>query len=259
MKKKIVAVILCGGMGNRISQITNKTPKSLIKILQKPIIWYVISTLLKNNIKEIIFPLGYKGSQIKNFILKNFKKEIKNFKFIDTGIKTEINERIKKISNTLKNYDDFILLNSDTIFNFNLKEFLEFHRKKNYLISLSGINMTTNWGSIVKQKNNLLKKFVVNSKISSYKIKDYEKFNAYRNTGISIISSKCLSFIKKINNTNFETSLYNKYIRFNKVGVKIFNGFWHPIETFKDLKDLKKDRKNIKNINHLKRKLILKN
>ena len=73
MKKKIVAVVLCGGMGSRISEITSKTPKSMISILGKPIIWYVISLLVKNNIQQIIFPLGYKGNLIKKFILKKAK------------------------------------------------------------------------------------------------------------------------------------------------------------------------------------------
>ena len=257
MKKKIVAVVLCGGIGSRISQLTKKTPKPLIKVIQKPIIWYVVSSLLKNGVKEIIFPLGYKGMQIENFIRKNFKKEIKSFRFIDTGVKTEINDRIKKIIKNLNSYDEIILLNSDTIFDFNIKSFLNFHIKRDYLITLSGIKMHTSWGSIIKDRKNLLKKFSVNSKISSYKLTNYEKFEAFRNTGISIISTKCLNFIKSIDKKNFEISLYNKYIKYKKVGVKIFDGFWYPIETYKDLTTINNEQQINKKIKLLKNKLIL--
>ncbi|MDC0454712.1 NDP-sugar synthase [Candidatus Pelagibacter sp.] len=247
MKKKVVAVVLCGGMGSRLSEITKKTPKSLISVFGKTIIWYVVSLLIKNNIREIIFPLGYKGSLIKKLILKDFNKKNNNFIFVNTGKKTEINDRIKKISKYLKGYDDFLLINSDTILDFNIKSFINFHKKNNFLISLSGVKMTSTWGTIVKKENNnIVKKFILNSKIESYKIKKFSKYDSYRNTGISLISTKCLKFINTISNNNFEILLYNKYLKNNKVGSKIFNGLWHPIETLKDL-ILIKDNKKLNN------------
>ncbi len=255
MKKKIIAVILCGGIGSRISSLTKKTPKSLLKVLNKPIIWYVVNSLLKNKITNIIFPLGYKGNLIEHYIKKNFKTEKDNFKFIDTGVKTEINDRIKKIIKYLKNYDEIILLNSDTIFDFDLKSFLNYHTRKNNLISLSGIKMFTSWGNIIIDRNNLLKKFNVNAQISSYRLKNYDKYEAFRNTGISIINNKSLSFVKTIKNKNFEISLYNKYIKYKKVGVLVFKGFWYPIETYKDLKITKSDKKIFEKISKLKKKL----
>lgn len=258
MKKKIVAVVLCGGMGSRISEITSKTPKSMISILGKPIIWYVISLLVKNNIQQIIFPLGYKGNLIKKFILKNFKKESANFKFVNTGKKTEINDRIKKISKYLVEYDDFLLINSDTILDFNLRSLINFHKKNNFKISLSGVKMKSSWGTIVKKiDNNYVKKFTINSKIEVYKIKELKNYDSYRNTGISLISTKCLEFINKISNRNFELSLYNKFVKNNKVGVKIFDGMWHPIETLKDLNLINNDKNLKKKITVFKKKIAL--
>ena len=255
MKKKIVAVVLCGGMGTRISELTKKIPKSLISISQKPIIWYVILSLIKSNVKNIIFPLGYKGNVIKKYVLKEFKDKNLNFQFIETGKRTEINDRIKRIKKNLEMFENFLLVNSDTIFDFNLKNFLKFHVSNNFYISLSGIKMVSNWGTIVKKDDLLVKKFTVDSKINSYQIKGFEKYQSFRNTGISIINKSCLGFIDKINQENFEVSLYNKFASINKVGVQIFNGFWYPIEIFKDYKFLKYDKSLIKKIESLKKKI----
>ena len=252
MKKKIVAVVLCGGMGTRISELTKKIPKSLISVYQKPIIWYVISSLIKNDIKEIIFPLGYKGGQIKRYVLKHFKSKDLKFYFVETGEKTEINDRIKMIKDELEKFENFLLVNSDTIFDFNLKKFIKFHVNNNFLISLSGIKMFANWGSIVKNSDNLVKNFTINSKIIKYNIDKYEKYPSYRNTGISIINSYCLNFISKIKNKNFEHSLYNNFIKKKNVGVQIFDSFWYPIETFKDFILLKHDKLLKKNLKNLK-------
>ena len=254
MKRRIEAVMLCGGFGSRISEITKKIPKPLIEIHERPIIWYVVSALLKNKVNKIIFPLGYRGDQIKKYIKASFQKESKNFLFINTGIKTEISDRIKKIRIYLKNYDNFILLNSDTIFNFNIKSFIDYHENNNFLITLSGIKMNTSWGSIIKDDKNLVKKFSVNSQISTYQLRNFEKFEAYRNTGLSIISSKCLDYIKTLNKKNFEVSLYNKYTKSNKVGVKIFNDFWYPIETYKDLTTIQSEKKLKNKIKFLRNK-----
>ena len=56
----VAAVVLCGGQGTRIKEITkNNIPKALIKINGKPIIWYVVSALLKYGVKKIIFTVGF--------------------------------------------------------------------------------------------------------------------------------------------------------------------------------------------------------
>ena len=41
------AVILCGGTGTRLGLLGKKIPKSLVKIHEYPIIWYIINVLKK--------------------------------------------------------------------------------------------------------------------------------------------------------------------------------------------------------------------
>jgi NDP-sugar pyrophosphorylase family protein len=139
MKKKlsIAAVVLCGGIGTRIKEITHSIPKSLIKIQKKPLIWFTISSLLKSGVNKIIFPLGYKGNQIENYLKNDFKNNLHQFSIIKTGINTEIIDRIKKIAPLLKDHESFVFTNSDTLFSFDLKKFISFHQKNKYKISLS--------------------------------------------------------------------------------------------------------------------------
>ena len=46
------AIILCGGLGTRISEYTKIMPKPMIKIGNKPILIHIIDTFLRHNIKE---------------------------------------------------------------------------------------------------------------------------------------------------------------------------------------------------------------
>lgn len=244
---KNAAIVLCGGFGSRIYEITKKTPKSLIRVEKKPIIWFVVSELLNSKFEKIILPLGYRGNQIRNYIKKEFKNHLNRILLVETGRNTEIIERIYKVKKFLNNFDNFLLVNSDTIFDFNLKNFMSFHEKNKFNISLSGIKMRTSWGSIIKKKNSVSAyKFVKNERIESYKLKGFSKYESFRNTGISIFKVKVLDMIKKKNSLDFESYFFNKI---DNIGSFIFDGFWYPIETYKDFY-------NLKNEKSLKKKVI---
>jgi glucose-1-phosphate cytidylyltransferase len=120
------AVILCGGRGTRLGLLGKKIPKTLIKIKNYPIIWYIINFLKINNFNHFILPVGYKGKMIKDYIRKQklFKKL--NIEIINTGITSNIANRIEKIKKNIKS-KSFLLLNGDALFNFNLENIFDKH------------------------------------------------------------------------------------------------------------------------------------
>ena len=64
-------VILAGGRGTRLSELTDKLPKPMVKI-GRPIIVHIINHFRKYGIREFIIAAGYK----KEIINKYFKKFI---------------------------------------------------------------------------------------------------------------------------------------------------------------------------------------
>ena len=74
MKNKKIrqAVILAGGFGKRLGQITKSLAKPMIKFNDKPFLYYLIEELKKNKIEKILILAGFKGKYIKNK-LKKFK------------------------------------------------------------------------------------------------------------------------------------------------------------------------------------------
>ena len=98
-KEARTAVILCGGRGTRLGLITKTIPKSLVKIQKKPIIWYILNILKKNNFNHFILPTGYKEDKLKKYLKKKIFKDF-NLKIISTGVDTPIAKRIYTIKNT---------------------------------------------------------------------------------------------------------------------------------------------------------------
>ena len=242
-KFSINAIIFCGGKGSRLGLIGKKMNKSLLLVNNKPIIYYAIKELLKTKVDKIILPLGYKGSDIKTYIRKTFTKNISKFLFVNTGLNSEISERIIKIKKYLPSYGSIFLLNGDTIFDFNLNSFFNSHIKKNKKISLATFNPKIDLG-LIEIKNKKPLNFKKSIFITDFQA-DKKKYLAY--SGLIILESKHLKSFKFSPKSDFELEMYNKFMKSKDINIfKITKGTCFPID-------------NIKNLNYANDTLILKN
>lgn len=247
------AVILCGGKGTRLGKITQKIPKSLVKIKGKPIIWYILNMLKKNNFTNFILPTGYKEIQIKQYLNKKIFRKF-NLKIISTGVNAPIAKRIYKINKYIKS-DDFLLLNGDAIFNFDLyKIYSEHIKNKKTYITFLGSETILPYGTITLSKK-LVKSFERDVIFNAVKVSNKKQNTAHIYSGMAIIRSKLIT--KKIKNLkNFETEFYPGIIKKFICKFKRIDGFWHSIDNIKDIKILKNDIYKKSQINKLLKKLM---
>jgi len=243
------AVILCGGAGTRLGVLGKKIPKSLVKIHEHPIVWYIINALKKNSFNHFILPIGYKGKMIKKYLAKNKYLKKNNIDIVPTGKNTLIAKRIFLIRKKIKS-QNFLLLNGDAIFDFNLKKIFDNHIKKNFDITFIGCEAQLNYG-IIGKVNNKIVSFERDIDFNSIKTKNKKNFIGFINSGISIIKSELLK--KKFKHfKNFEKEFYPKIIKNNKAHLENISGFWHSIDNVKDINVLKKNM-NIKKYKITKR------
>ena len=79
-------VILAGGIGKRLGNLTKKKPKSLLTFHKKPFIFYQMVLLKKKGFKNILILIGHQGQQIKK-TFKNYNFSNLNIKFSNEGNK----------------------------------------------------------------------------------------------------------------------------------------------------------------------------
>lgn len=239
LTKYRTAVILCGGKGSRLGETGKKMPKTLIQIHKKPILWYIINELIYNgDFNHFILPVGHKGEMIKNFIEKNFNtKKYKNIKFdiINTGLNTNISNRIFKISNRILS-NSFLLLNGDAIFSFKLKNFFINHLKKNMDLTMLTCSVVSPFGVIIT-KNFKPINFRRNMNYDSIHNSQRKIFGEIY-TGMSIIQLSLLREIKFKNYDNFEMNFYPKILKLKnkfKCDFKRIKGFWYAMDDLKQV------------------------
>ena len=63
-------VILAGGLGTRLAEFTKTIPKPMVKIKNKPIVYFIMKHFSNYGFKDFIIAAGYKSKVIKNYFLK---------------------------------------------------------------------------------------------------------------------------------------------------------------------------------------------
>ena len=58
-------VILAGGYGSRLGNLTNYIPKPMVRVGGKPMLWHIMKIYASYGINEFVICLGYKGDIIK--------------------------------------------------------------------------------------------------------------------------------------------------------------------------------------------------
>jgi glucose-1-phosphate cytidylyltransferase len=239
-KEKIV-VLLCGGRGSRMGFLTKKIPKPLLLVHKKPIIYHIITNLIKNKFTKFIFPLGYKGEMIKSYLKKTFSKNQNKFFFEDTGVNSSISKRVSLIKKHIPKNKNFFLINSDTIFNFNINKMFNMHIKKKKYLTLLTVDVLAKWGLLIFKKKKLID-LSRSRVISNLEIKNSPTKYGKIYSGLCFLNEKALKFS---NTTDFcfESSLYKKLIKQKKTCYSELNGSWSAIDTEKDLQTINLDKK----------------
>ena len=215
-------VILAGGLGTRMSELTKTIPKPMVKIKNIPILIHIMKHFSKAGFNEFYIALGYKGNVIKNFFKKNkFKWKIN---LIETGKNTMTGGRLKRMKKYLKT-DSFFMTYGDGISNVNLKKLLKFHKKNKKIATLTAVRPPARFGSI-KIKGNLVKVFKEKSKLDE----------GWINGGFFVFEPNIFKYIKN-DKTFLEKEPLESISKKKELLAYKHQGFWQCMDTKRD-KDL---------------------
>lgn len=150
------AIIPVAGIGTRLQPITVNTPKVLINVAGKPMLFHLIDELIKvNKFDSIILIIGYLGEQIKNEINKVYKSSPVKFEFVTQSEMLGLAHAVYQAKNIVSNEPILIIL-GDTVFEFDLNNLL----KLNYsAIGVKDVDDVSRFG-IVETDNGFISKMI---------------------------------------------------------------------------------------------------
>ena len=241
-KSNIPVVILCGGLGTRLSEYTEVRPKPLIEIAGKPILWHIMKHYGYYGFNEFYLALGYKSEQIKKYFLdfyalnqdfsvslkdgnvryiNNTKREPWNVHLIDTGLKTHTGGRLKKIE-SLIGKQRFMMTYGDGVSNVDLNKLLDFHIAQKSMVTLTAVRAPARFGAL---------------EFDGHRIRHFKEksilHEGWINGGFFVIEPQAMKYIEK--DVMWEHDPLEHLASDDHLHAYRHDGFWQCMDTVRDL------------------------
>ncbi|MFV0330408.1 MAG: nucleotidyltransferase family protein [Dysgonomonas sp.] len=127
-------IILAGGLGTRLQSVVSNVPKCMAEVAGKPFLSYLFDYLQKNNFDHVILALGYKSEIVLQWLEGVIYPFSVSYVIEEDPLGT--GGAIKLAFGKVQGDKSFVF-NGDTFFEIDTDNLLEFHKKKNAVISLA--------------------------------------------------------------------------------------------------------------------------
>lgn len=238
-------VILCGGYGTRIRDVSDDIPKPMIPIGGFPILWHIMKYYAHWGHKEFILCLGYKGYVIKDFFL-NYEAHTKDLT-ISTGSKPSVyyhnkqdsddwtitlaetgrdamtGARIKRVQKYLQGEQNFLLTYGDGVGDVNLDELLEFHMSHGKVLTVSGVRPPGRFGEMM----------IDGGQVQAFNEKP-QASGGRINGGFFVCKQEIFDYMDDRENLVFEQEPINNLVKDKQMMVYEHDGFWQPMDTSRE-------------------------
>jgi len=238
----MIAVILAGGLGTRISEETHLKPKPMIEIGGKPILWHIMKLYSAHGVNDFVICCGYKGYVIKEYFANYFlhmsdvtfdmvhnrmevheqKAEPWRVTLVDTGDETLTGGRLKRVADYLKDEDAFCFTYGDGLADIDLTAEIAFHKAHGKLATVTAVQPPGRYGALTVEGN----------RVSGFTEKprgDGGRING----GFLVLSPKVLTLIAG-DETSWEADPLEQLATNGGLMAFEHDGFWQPMDTLRD-------------------------
>jgi len=227
----MIGMILCGGMGKRLSSHTQEEeiPKTLIEIKDDyTILDNQLFNLKHAGIEEVILLTGVLGEKIEERYGKKYnglkiqytkeKEPLGTFGAIKQGIKLA--------------EGDVVVRNGDVISDINLKRMVEQAKDSKFPVTMCITQMQSPYG-VVETSGEKIKSFIEKPML------DY-----FINAGTYYIKKEVFEYFDEHDSGDIEKILFPKLAKENKIGFYEEKAFWMSIDTVKDVNEIRREYGN---------------
>jgi glucose-1-phosphate cytidylyltransferase len=238
----VIAVILAGGLGTRISEETHLKPKPMIEIGGKPILWHIMKIYSSHGVNEFIICCGYKGYVIKEYFANYFlhmsdvtfdmsinqmevhhkKAEPWRVTLVDTGDGTMTGGRLKRVAEYLRNEESFCFTYGDGLSDLDISREIAFHKQHGKLATVTAVQPPGRYGALGMQGNSVTG-FTEKPRGDGARI----------NGGFFILSPRCIDLIAD-HNTSWEGEPLSELALRGELMAFQHDGFWQPMDTLRE-------------------------
>ncbi len=235
-------VLFCGGLGTRLREHSDTIPKPLVNIGVRPIIWHLMRYYAHYGHKDFILCLGYRGDMIREYFL-NYNECLSNdfvlsnggrtaqpihsdmqdwrITFVDTGLHSNIAQRLQKVRPYLEDDEEFLANYSDGLSDLPLDEHIKRFRHKESIASFVATRTSQSFHCVQADSDGNVQ--------SIGRIAETE---FWINGGFFCLRREIFDHIQQ--GDELVEKPFQRLIEKNRLSVYQYNGFWQQMDTLRD-------------------------
>ncbi len=234
-------VILCGGLGTRLSEETSLRPKPMVTIGGHPILWHIMNIYGAHGFNEFALALGYKGEIVKEYFLNYYSmdsdlsidlktgavnhisqsKRDWKITLIDTGIDSMTGGRLHRLESTLRPQGTFMLTYGDGVADVDVNRLVAFHRAHGRFATVMAVRPPARFGGFVLDGD----------RIAEFKEKPIGE--GWINGGFFVFEPGVFDYLSG-DQTVLEGSPLENLARDGQLMAFKHEGFWQCMDTLRD-------------------------
>lgn len=235
-------VLFCGGLGLRLRDYAENIPKPLATIGYRPILWHVMKYYAHYGHRDFILCLGHRADAIKNYFVhydeyvsndftltgdgKNMNlinRDIHDWKitFVDTGINSNIGQRLKAVEKHLEGEEMFMANYTDGLSDLPLNEHIEHFRRHGKTASFLCIRPNWSYHLVTLNGGDLVTG-----------IEDVTRTNIRINGGFFLFRKNIFKYMRE--GEELVQEPFRRLVAEEQLLAYRYDGFWACMDTFKD-------------------------
>jgi glucose-1-phosphate cytidylyltransferase len=235
-------VLFCGGLGTRLREYSETIPKPMVHIGSRPIVWHLMRYYAHFGHTEFILCLGYRGDLIRQYFLnydeclsndfqltggsrdvRLYSRDIENWKitFVDTGLQSNIGQRLSAVKRYLGDDPVFLANYSDGLSDLPLAQFLEHFRATDKIASFACVRPSYSFHAVSLDKRGLVQD-----------IRHVGGSDLWINGGFFAFRREIFDHLK--DGEELVEEPFQRLIRLEQLTAYRYEGFWACMDTLKD-------------------------
>ena len=215
-------VILAGGKGTRMRELTESLPKPMVQIGERPVLDHLIEIFDTFGKFNYFICTGYRSE-----IIEDYYKSNSRVKIVYTGEETNTGGRVYKTLEFLG--ENFIVTYGDGLANVNISKLLQFHFFHKKIATVTVTNPVSRFGLIEFDDQDL-------NKVTSFVEKP--KLSGYVNMGYFVFNKKIKQYLTE--NSILELDPLVKLTSDSELHSFIHDGYFEPMDTYREYINMNK-------------------
>lgn len=235
-------VLFCGGLGMRLRDYSD-LPKPLVEVGERPILWHLMRYYAHFGHKEFILCLGYRGDMVRDYFLRYEEAMTNDFtlygadrrvelhshdvadwkiSFVDTGLHTNIGQRLLRVRKFVEDDETFLANYSDGLSDLPIDRQIREFRERGVVASVAVVPNPQSFHAVNVGDDGMVSHFGTGMPGQPFRI----------NGGFFVLGRQIFDYIRE--GEELVEQPFARLIAERQLTAFRWDGFWQGMDTLKD-------------------------